>query len=391
MFNFSALAQDSKSLLNKSAPILSFEKVVNYEKPRIQSSDFKSKILIVDFWATWCAPCIASFPHLERIQNKYKEKLQIIAVTDETEERIAAFLSKKKTSLPIAFDTDGKIAAAFPHRALPHTVVIDASNVVRAVTVSAAITDEVIDKLLAGQTLALEEKKENWDFDISKPLSGRNNFIYQATFTTFQEGYPEGLTVNYAAGAASPYANRRILAVNAGLKTLYETAYKFPVGIRTIVEAKDKSAFEWSKKTAYCYELIVPEEIGDQRFAMMQQQLAQMFPYKAIVERRETRVKVLRKIKGAATTLKPGSGKSSSSVSSQGLTMINSPFSRVSEFLQTAMKTTVVDETGIAGTYDLEIPYFNEDPDRIHEELKKIGLELIDEKRLMETLVIYDK
>ena len=387
-FNF---AQDSKSLLNKLAPDLNFEKIINYEKPGVSSADLKPKILIIDFWATWCAPCIASFPHLEKIQNKYKDKLQIITVTDETEERIKGFLSKRKMSLPVAFDIDGKLAAAFPHRALPHTVVIDGQNIVRAVTVSSAITDEVVDKIIAGQTLALEEKKENLNFDISKPLSGKSNFIYQATITPYQEGYPEGLTVNYAANAANVYANRRILAVNAGLKTLYETAYQFPTGIRTIIEAKDKAAFEWSKKSAYCYELIVPEEIGDQRFLTMRQQLAQMFPYKAIVERRETSVKILRKIKGATLSLKPGSGKSSSALSSQGLTMINTPFSRVSAFLQTAMKITVIDETGITGTYDVEIPYFNEDPNRIYEELKKIGLELVDDKRSMETLVIHDK
>lgn len=124
----------------------------------------------------------------------------------------------------------------------------------------------------------------------------------------------------------------------------------------------------------------------------MREQLEQMFPFKAVVEKRETSVKVLRKIKPATAALKPSQGgKSTSSISSQGLTMLNSPFSKVSAFLQTAMKTTVIDETGITGIYDLEIPYFNEDPDRIYEELKKIGLELVSEKRLMETLVIYDK
>lgn len=45
--NIFLFAQDSKSLLNKPAPALSFEKIINYEKPRVQSSDFKSKILII--------------------------------------------------------------------------------------------------------------------------------------------------------------------------------------------------------------------------------------------------------------------------------------------------------------------------------------------------------
>lgn len=57
ILSFPSFAQDSKSLLNKPAPDLNFTKIINYEKPDAQSADFKSKILIVDLWATWCALC----------------------------------------------------------------------------------------------------------------------------------------------------------------------------------------------------------------------------------------------------------------------------------------------------------------------------------------------
>ena len=263
------------------------------KKTSAQSADFKSKLIILDFWATWCAPCVASLPRLEEIQKKYGDKVQIITVTDESEERIRLFLAKKNFKLPVVFDADKKLFDAFPFKVLPHTIIIDDQNIVRAVTDSSKINDELLDKLLAKQKITLAEKKDDLNFDASQPLSGRANFLYQATLTPYQNGIPSQFNV-YKRGT-SAYLNRRILAVNVGLKELYEIAYEFPTFIRTIIEVKDKSAFKWSEQNAFCYDLIVPEEIGDKRFSIMRQQLDAMFPFRAAIEKRDVPVQIVRK------------------------------------------------------------------------------------------------
>jgi len=60
-------------------------------------SAFKGKLLILDFWATWCAPCIASFPKMKMLQQKYQKDLQVILVNNEPVARVTAFLLKRKT------------------------------------------------------------------------------------------------------------------------------------------------------------------------------------------------------------------------------------------------------------------------------------------------------
>ena len=311
-------------------------------------------------------------------------------MTDETEERIRLFLAKKNFKLPVVFDSDKKLADAFPFNTLPHTIVIDEQNIVRAVTDSSKITDELLDKLLAKQQIALAEKKDDLNFDPSQPLSGKANFLYQATLTPYQNGIPSQFNV-YKRGTSS-YLNRRILAVNVGLKELYEIAYEFPTFIRTVIEVKDKTAFKWSEQNAFCYDLIVPEEIGDKRFSIMRQQLDAMFPFRAAIEKRDVPVNIVRKISGAKVnlTLTKG-GETVVAMSGKGLSMKNASIKNIADFLQMMTNKIVIDETGISGNYDLEIPYYFENPAKINEELKKIGLEITEETRSVEMLVIYDK
>ena len=59
--------------------------------------EFKSgKVYIVEFWATWCGPCIAAMPHISELQDKYADKgVQVISVSDEDLETVEGFLEKK--------------------------------------------------------------------------------------------------------------------------------------------------------------------------------------------------------------------------------------------------------------------------------------------------------
>ena len=59
------------------------------------------KVYIVEFWATWCPPCVASMPHLSELQEKYEAKgVQVISITDEPLEEVSAFLQRQVRSDP---------------------------------------------------------------------------------------------------------------------------------------------------------------------------------------------------------------------------------------------------------------------------------------------------
>lgn len=380
----------SGSKIGKQSPELSFSNIINYGKPSAKLTDFKSKVVILDFWATWCAPCIKSFPHLEELQDKFKADLQIITITDDSEGRIEKFLSKQELNLPIVFDTKKEIASHFPHQTIPHAVIIDKNGIVRAITTSAELTEDLIKQVINNKPIMVEEKREAMSFDPSKPLSGNENLLYQVTITPYQEGLPSMASPN---GGTGIYSNRRIIATNLSPRLLYEVAYQFPAETKLFIEVEDMAKFKWEKQNLICFELIVPEEMGDQRFEIMQNYLSLLFPYDATVEQRLRPVKVLKPVNGAKINISPSEKTSESTKrhGGSGLSMKNSKMETLAIFLEERLNKPIIDETGLTGNYDLEMPWYNEDHEQIYSELKKIGLELVDDERKIDVLVISDK
>lgn len=107
-------------------------------------------------------------------------------------------------------------------------------------------------------------------FDPSVSLSGNENFTYQITITPFKDSYPSFVNPK---GGECPYNGRRIIATNLSARPLYEIAYQFPTGIRTIMEVTDKSKFEGDRQNAICFDLIVPEDLAENRFNIIKQHL----------------------------------------------------------------------------------------------------------------------
>jgi thiol-disulfide isomerase/thioredoxin len=384
-----SLQLHGQSILNKPAGELEFSKILNSDKTSAKLSDFKSKVVILDFWGTWCAPCIEALPHLESLQNKFSNDLKIITITDESEERINKFLKKRNVSLPIALDNDKKLASAFPYRSVSHTVIIDQNGIIKAVTTPEKINDEILKQVIAGQQINLPEKVDIMNFDQSKPLSGNTNFMYQITITPYQNGLP---SMSNPTGGNGVYKGRRILCTNLSPKSLYEIAYQYPISIRTVIEVKDKSKFNWNEQTAICLDLIVPEEIGERRFEIMKQQLNYIYDYKVVIEKGLKKCKVLKPIDGQSITIKSAvGGKKEYGYNGRGLSMKNAEIKTICEFLEGELNVPVIDDTKLTGLYDLELNWYNENPDQIHEELKKLGLQLVSETRDIDVLAIYDK
>lgn len=89
--------------------------------PRLDTSKF----IVLDFWATWCAPCIASFPHLDDLQRKYADRVQIIAISDEPESRVRNFLSSRdQYAFAMYLDPEKALFSLFEISLRPTTCVL---------------------------------------------------------------------------------------------------------------------------------------------------------------------------------------------------------------------------------------------------------------------------
>ncbi|MCB0348764.1 MAG: TlpA family protein disulfide reductase, partial [Bdellovibrionales bacterium] len=85
------------------------------------------KVVYLDFWASWCAPCKLSFPWMEKMQTKYKDKgFVVVTINLDSEKKDAAtFLKPFKVNFVVEYDPEGKLAEAYSVEAMPTSVVFD--------------------------------------------------------------------------------------------------------------------------------------------------------------------------------------------------------------------------------------------------------------------------
>lgn len=114
------------------APEFAFANVDTGEEDSL--ANYEGKVVIVNFWATWCAPCLDEIPDLNRLQNQYPEDLAIISISDEDPALLKAFedqlaLDTRSRVLPFGTELPQPFTGAFVIR--PSSFVIDREGVVR--------------------------------------------------------------------------------------------------------------------------------------------------------------------------------------------------------------------------------------------------------------------
>ncbi|HEY0839527.1 MAG TPA: TlpA disulfide reductase family protein [Vulgatibacter sp.] len=100
---------------------------------RVKLSDYKGKVVLLSFWATWCGPCKQELPVLQSLLDKHgKDGLQVLAVNIDDPKTVAEvrrFVADRKLTMPVPLDSDSKVLGTYnPRIALPYLQVIDAEG-----------------------------------------------------------------------------------------------------------------------------------------------------------------------------------------------------------------------------------------------------------------------
>ena len=152
-------------LLAKPAPDVSLKLL---DEGEFRLTDHHNKDLVMlDFWATWCGPCVMELPLLAQVASAYKDKGVVFCAVNlqEKPDQIRKFLEEKKLAIPVALDSEGKAGSAYRAEAIPTLVLIDKNGVLQSVHVGynpsiKEVLGKELDALLAGKDLAKEARQE---------------------------------------------------------------------------------------------------------------------------------------------------------------------------------------------------------------------------------------
>lgn len=133
-------------------PMPSLAGLSEWTNGELKAADIKGKVLVVDFYATWCGPCMAAVPHNNEMLKEYKSKglvLLGVCTSSSGQEKYAANAKQYGMTYPIARDASEKVAKVWAVHYYPTYAVVDRKGIVRAVGLQSSKVEEVVKKLLA--------------------------------------------------------------------------------------------------------------------------------------------------------------------------------------------------------------------------------------------------
>jgi len=197
----------------------------------------KEKVTIIEFWETWCAPCIEAMLHLKKIKENFSDELEIVCISSDDLQKTITFIEENEFPFTFIYDKEKYLKGqVFPHKAIPHTTLVDKTGKIHSSTLPGFITEKVINDLIDNKQIDIpniqlfkpenlsEEKSENTliNFELHSYQLGDRGYLQIVNSTS-----PKRILTDYTGGFKDTIENIvKITAANKSILELYQYAFE---------------------------------------------------------------------------------------------------------------------------------------------------------------------
>ena len=360
-FSFSGKAANVE--IGKEIPNYTFTDILNTDKKPFNLRD-QNKPIIIEFWATWCSPCIPAMKKLEGFQKAYGDEIEIITVSTDSKKNLRRYIENTETTLRIAFDTIH--VDLFDYTNIPHAILIDKNGIVRAITSPAKITEKVIVNLINGDPIRLPETKfVDSDFSLSTEYIGKD-YQYKLTSENKEMSFKNEIRRN---GDGTPIS---LDFRNVSIYRLMTDIYELSSAARIYGEE------ELSTEKKYCFSLEQSPDYGKDLLQNAKEILnSNLDVYAEMIEIERDSVYVLEVIDPSKLPKKSLEEKRYVEFRGSNYAGKNILSYNLIEYLENEIYRPVKDKTGLDYTFDIELNWnYEEGGKSLNRELEKYGLKI---------------
>jgi len=389
---FSAVCAKGQNYILKAGdhfPDVTLRPMVNTPFKQLDLDGYDSKkIFILNFWGTWCSPCIPEMDSLAKLQDKFQQQIQIIGVSNDPEEKLKKYLTRKPSKLWLASDTSSLLYQMLNLASVGYCAIIDSKKNIIAVVNTDSVNAKLIHHILKGEKIESNAKTAEVSHTDKDPFGVDS--LQSSSFTI--RSYMKGQQTRGQVPNNGPFAFRRRTYYNLPLSTLYRDAYDVVSQSQLIFDFDKKKYNDFDDKDQlYCFDLLIKPEEKDSLLSVMQKKLNESLPIKARTEMRSTTVYVLKQKQGSALTIplskssKLNYGFSGNGFEGTGVTL--DEFAHI--YLSNELRFPVVNESGLAGRYDIKTVNDIRDTENIIKAVEKLGLTLEKAERPVKVVILY--
>lgn len=396
-------------LVGDIAPNLTIGTDMYNPSKKIKLHNIKAPLILLDFWSVTCSGCVKSVPEMEALQNSFGKKLAILTITTDKLAGIKKMLGRLNMKLPQDLvQVDTGLLHYFPFTSLPHHVWLDSNYRVVYITHGFNATAENFTAFLNGIPLPFAKKYEFEKFDRTQPLwvELNNHLPDHLPYYSYLAKFVNGYTALMGRVTDSSKDLAGFKAYNQPLLTIIKAAWgKFPERTfdnnnRIMIDVRDSSVFkqpadgnryrDWAIKNAYSYELRMPFAKKNELFTIMQQDILRFFDYDITIQKMSRPCYILVRTSAEDKLKTKGDVKKMPS-SKDSIVLLNLPLKNFVQGLNRELDKPCIDETGYTGNVDLRLGSWYTDVGKLKNELHKYGLDLVEQERVIDMLVIKNK